>query len=91
MTPLAEKQQQRYICLCSQGEDPTEEENIFELCLAQVNRVPILYNECFRITLDQMNPNLSNIVLGFMKCILREIGLELFQKVILELRIPPRP
>ena len=40
-----------------------------------------------------MDPNLRKVLFVIMKCILREIGLELFQKVILELRMgaPPKP
>jgi hypothetical protein len=93
MMPLAEKQQQLHICLCNQGEDPTEEEKIYEMVVSQMHRVPILYNESFRITTEQIKPSLGNIVINLMKCILREIGLELFQRVVLELRLraPPKP
>lgn len=86
MTPIAEKQEQPFICMCDQGPLPTEDEQLFELVADRLYDVPMLLNSVRWINVEVMSPHIQEHIVNILKCILRETGMDFFQRVLFEIR-----
>jgi hypothetical protein len=90
-TPIAEKRQLPYVCLCNHGESQTENEMIYSFIVDNLLKMPFLYNEDRILTCSEINPEWCEIFFKFFKCMLKETSYEFMYKISWQLDIKPRP
>ncbi len=85
--PIEQKRSQDSICLCGEGPYQTEEEFLYEYLVDKLDVFPILYN-CDRwISIEVMTEKAKTIITEIGKCLMRETGIDFWQKVLLEIRL----